>query len=222
MSHGVIVFFCCAHNCAGVAYVLPRWLLCVRCTPIDSVKMELLTAFLYFLIGFIIYKCLDFIIRIPKLGGLDKRYILVTGCDTGFGHEIAKRLDGMGCHVFAACLTEKGESELQKSCSKRLKTLHMNVAKTDSIQKAYEVVEKELPMGNGMFSTVKLSIFFTVYHFIQLEHRYMVYCVVLSLLRYDVSCKFAHFRSMGSAEQRWYCWKYWTRRVAYACRLPAG
>ena len=121
--------------------------------------MEAIIACVYVVAIFVVYKILDRIVRVLRLGGLDKRYILVTGCDTGFGHEIAKRLDGMGCHVFAACLTEKGESELQKSCSKRLKTLHMNVAKTDSIQKAYEVVETELPMGNGTFSTVKLSVF---------------------------------------------------------------
>ena len=98
---------------------------------------------------FIVFKLVDWLIRIPNVGDYGSRYILVTGCDTGFGHEIAKRLDKMGCHVFAACLTEKGESELQKSCSKNLKTVSMNIAESDSIKQSYADVVKQLPKGKG-------------------------------------------------------------------------
>ena len=111
--------------------------------------MEVLCALFYCLVGFILYKILDKLVRIPKLGSLNERYILVTGCDTGFGHEISKRLDKMGCHVFACCLTEKGETELKKSCSSRLKTVHMDVANSNTVQKAYEEVEAAIPMGKG-------------------------------------------------------------------------
>ena len=99
----------------------------------------------------IIYKLLDYIIRIPLKGGLSDRYILVTGCDTGFGHEISKRLDKKGVNVFSGCLTEKGEDNLKKQCSSRLKTVHMNVADPETVRKAYDFVKTALPQGKGMY-----------------------------------------------------------------------
>ena len=132
--------------------------------------MEVTVALLYVIAIYVVYKILDRIIRIPNIGDYKNRYILVTGCDTGFGHEIAKRLDKMGCHVFAACLTEKGETELQKSCSKNLKTVSMNVAKTESIQKAYATVAKEIPKGKGSRITFSLHV------------RLRTVCVVLHII----------------------------------------
>ncbi|KAI1290333.1 D-beta-hydroxybutyrate dehydrogenase, mitochondrial [Halotydeus destructor] len=35
--------------------------------------------------------------------------ILITGCDTGFGHQLALQLNKLGYHVFAGCLFEDGE-----------------------------------------------------------------------------------------------------------------
>ena len=35
--------------------------------------------------------------------------ILVTGCDSGIGHELAKHLDSLGFYVFAACLDTSSE-----------------------------------------------------------------------------------------------------------------
>lgn len=80
------------------------------------------------------------------------RYIFITGCDTGFGHLAAKRFDAKGCHVIAGCLTEKGEEELRKACSSRLKTVHLNVTKHDSVIKAAEFVKELLPPKTGGFT----------------------------------------------------------------------
>ena len=99
--------------------------------------------------AFIIYWGLEKFIRARRVGRYDERYILVTGCDTGFGHEIAKRLDKLGCHVFAACLTEKGETELQKTTSNRLKAVSMDVTDTESVRRALTEVENFLPTGKG-------------------------------------------------------------------------
>src|SRR6218665_1391834 len=98
---------------------------------------------------FIVYKILDHIVRIPHVGNYKYRYILVTGCDTGFGNLIAKRLDQLECHVFAGCLTEKGETELKKACSERLHVISLDVTRKESVRKALEYVEGRLPEGRG-------------------------------------------------------------------------
>ena len=111
--------------------------------------MECIVCLLYVIAFYVLYRILDYFYRLPKVGSLSSRYILVTGCDTGFGNEISKRLDKKGCHVFAGCLTEAGETGLRKVCSSRLTPVHMNVADPDSVRKAYEVVKKAIPAGSG-------------------------------------------------------------------------
>jgi NAD(P)-dependent dehydrogenase (short-subunit alcohol dehydrogenase family) len=93
---------------------------------------------------FVVYKLLDWLLRLPGVGRTGDRYVLITGCDTGFGHDLARRLDSRGCHVFAACLTEKGETELTKGCSDRLATVPLDVTKTESVRKAFDVVKERL------------------------------------------------------------------------------
>ncbi|XP_055959275.1 retinol dehydrogenase 7-like [Patella vulgata] len=51
-------------------------------------------------------------LKVEHYGG---KYVLVTGCDSGFGHLLAKRLDGLGLHVIAACLKQDAAAELKKS-----------------------------------------------------------------------------------------------------------
>lgn len=101
---------------------------------------------------FILYKLFDWLIRLPKIGNYGDRYILVTGCDTGFGHLLAKRLDGLGCNVFAGCFTEKGETELKKACSDRLHAIPLDVSKPESIQKVLEYVKSKLPAERGLWA----------------------------------------------------------------------
>ena len=103
----------------------------------------------YFVALAVLYKILDLLIRIPRVGNYKYRYILVTGCDTGFGNLIAKRLDQLGCHVFAGCLTEKGEIELKKVCSERMHAISLDVTRKESVRNALEHVKTSLPQGKG-------------------------------------------------------------------------
>ncbi|KAG8191550.1 hypothetical protein JTE90_019614 [Oedothorax gibbosus] len=74
------------------------------------------------------------------------RAVLITGCDTGFGHLLAKRLDSLGFRVFATCLfpTGDGAQELQKSCSKRLEVFGLDVGSNESVANARKYVEEHL------------------------------------------------------------------------------
>lgn len=64
------------------------------------------------------------------------KYVYITGCDSGFGNLLARHLDKLGFCVIAGCYTEKGEDELKKSSSNRLRTLHLDVTDSESVSKA--------------------------------------------------------------------------------------
>ncbi|CAD5115140.1 DgyrCDS4144 [Dimorphilus gyrociliatus] len=81
------------------------------------------------------------------------RYVLITGCDTGFGNLLAKRLDNKGMNVIATCLTEKGAKDLSLSSSNRLTTFILNVTNDDEIEQLREFVSQKVG-ENGLYALV--------------------------------------------------------------------
>ena len=77
------------------------------------------------------------------------KYVLITGCDSGFGRETAIRLDEMGVCVFATCLTKGGEQSLKSVTSDRLKTFQMNVTDSQQIEEVFCKVNKLLGGKSG-------------------------------------------------------------------------
>ncbi|XP_056418462.1 retinol dehydrogenase 7-like [Hyla sarda] len=69
------------------------------------------------------------------LSNLLDKYVLITGCDSGFGNLAAKQLDKRGMHVLAACLTQKGAENL-KETSSRLQTVILDVTDSQSVNAA--------------------------------------------------------------------------------------
>ena len=72
------------------------------------------------------------------------KIVLVTGCDTGFGNQIAYRLDQLGFHVYAGVLFPDGDGakQLQQKCSKRLKILKMDVTKPEEVKNVVEQIKQ--------------------------------------------------------------------------------
>lgn len=83
-----------------------------------------------------------------------EKYVLVTGCDSGFGRETALRLDSLGFNVFATCLTSEGKENLTAVCSKRLSALHLDVTDSEEIKKTYKFVAQYLPENRGLWGLI--------------------------------------------------------------------
>ena len=84
-----------------------------------------------------------------NVADLDKKYVLITGCDSGFGQETAIRLDKMGVCVLATCLTKEGEQSLRSVTSDRLKSFQLDVTNSQQIEVVYGQVKGLLPSGQG-------------------------------------------------------------------------
>lgn len=72
--------------------------------------------------------------------------VLITGCDRGIGHDLAKQLDKLGYEVFAGCLFKgsAGERELMETCSDHLHTLQLDVTDTQQVETAVKLVQQQL------------------------------------------------------------------------------
>jgi len=128
----------------------------MSCECLDELCLTLGKGVLISCIAYSIYQLSCHIMEkrtIPKVMIRDK-YVLITGCDFGFGESLARLLDSEGVHVFAACLTQKGADSLKKSCSSRLHTLCVDVTNSEQIQQALQDVNKSLPPGQGLWGIV--------------------------------------------------------------------
>ena len=90
-----------------------------------------------------------------KVGELNKKYVLITGCDSGFGQETAIEMDKMGINVLATCLTKEGVQSLKSATSNRLKTFQLDVTNSQQIKTLYEQVKDQLPSEQGNVSLPK-------------------------------------------------------------------
>lgn len=77
------------------------------------------------------------------------RGVVITGCDTGFGNQLAKRLHSFDFVVFACCLNNcsDGAMALKKlgAESGRLHVLQMDVTCQNEVDAARNYVERNLP-----------------------------------------------------------------------------
>lgn len=78
------------------------------------------------------------------LPSVKDKHVFITGCDSGFGNLLARRLAHRGYRVLAACLTQKGADSLQRGCSGHLRTVLLDVTRSDSIRRAVEWVQAEV------------------------------------------------------------------------------
>lgn len=71
--------------------------------------------------------------------------VLITGCDSGFGHKLAKRLDALGFTVFAGVLDVggTGAKELVDKCSNRIKVTQMDVTKVDDVKRVVSQLQQQ-------------------------------------------------------------------------------
>lgn len=103
-----------------------------------------------------------------EIEDIKEKYVFVTGCDSGFGNLLCKRLDRRGFRVIAGCLTDKGADDLKRATGPYLKTVLLDVTSTGSIQKAMEYTKQEVG-DNGekpsgfMLLTARARSFFYLY-----------------------------------------------------------
>ncbi|XP_061193049.1 short-chain dehydrogenase/reductase family 9C member 7-like [Saccostrea echinata] len=105
--------------------------------------MDLLTLLGGLVVILCILKSVELYMRTIFLDTKNK-CVLVTGCDTGFGHLLAQELDKRGIRVFASCLTEEGEKRLLEKCSSKAVVFRLDVTKEESIQNAVYLVKAKL------------------------------------------------------------------------------
>ncbi|XP_040281626.1 retinol dehydrogenase 16-like isoform X1 [Bufo bufo] len=123
------------------------------CLPWRPAQKELFTMWLLL----VVLLGLIFLYRRYRHGlileNLTDKYVFITGCDTGFGNLLAKKLDKRGMRVLAACLTDQGAKELKKETSTRLQTILLDVTNSQNVSSAADWVS-DIVRDKGLWGLV--------------------------------------------------------------------
>ncbi|XP_053198594.1 D-beta-hydroxybutyrate dehydrogenase, mitochondrial [Scomber japonicus] len=87
--------------------------------------------------------------RIPRgLVEVKGKAVFISGCDSGFGHALAKHLHKLGFTVFAGCLLKdkdgEGAKELEEFHSDRMKVVQLDVCSDEQVNEAVEYIKDNL------------------------------------------------------------------------------
>ena len=89
------------------------------------------------------------------------KYVLVTGCDSGFGLSIALDLTESKCKVFAGCLTQEGVDRLEENKDFDGFAFLMDVTKNEDVEKARNLIEEKTENDgkNELFFLLPFEVF---------------------------------------------------------------
>ncbi|KAK0058103.1 17-beta-hydroxysteroid dehydrogenase type 6 [Biomphalaria pfeifferi] len=128
-------------NIIAVVYMYRPWPFSVVLESLAS------TSELYFYVALVIISVMLLWSTIPK-PRVDpaNKAVFITGCDSGFGHELAVRLDRMGYHVFAGCLApdREGAKSLKDAASDRLHIVPIDVTDDFQVLQAVKYVKDHI------------------------------------------------------------------------------
>lgn len=85
----------------------------------------------------------------PQVNDFNNKYVLITGCDSGFGKMTAKQLDQKGFRVIATCLTNEGKENIENLCSDRLVSMVLDITDSRQINDVFTKV-KSLVADKGI------------------------------------------------------------------------
>ncbi|CAF3866853.1 unnamed protein product [Rotaria sp. Silwood1] len=100
--------------------------------------MVFIVAFILFVYG--AYRLYQHFFPAPNIDPQGK-YVLISGCDSGFGNALAIELDKKGFNVFAGIYSADNKSALADQLSSRATIFLLDITRQQNIDSAYEMVK---------------------------------------------------------------------------------
>ncbi|CAF2408941.1 unnamed protein product [Rotaria sp. Silwood2] len=102
---------------------------------------------MFLIIGFLLilyttYRLYQYLYPSPDIDPNGK-YVLISGCDTGFGHRLAIELDKKGFIVFASVYNEDNQASLRNKLSSRAVVFRLDITQPTQVDAAYKLVKEK-------------------------------------------------------------------------------
>ncbi|CAF1306120.1 unnamed protein product [Adineta steineri] len=114
-----------------------------------------------FIVGFvillwIIYRVYQYYFPTPNIDPNGK-YVLISGCDTGFGYQLAIELDHKGFHVLAGVYLQDNIISLQNKLSFNATVFQLDITNQNSIDTAFDIVTKKTKVLHALVNNADLA-----------------------------------------------------------------
>ena len=113
------------------------------------------------LIGFIIFAYVSYRLyqRFFPTPNIDPngKYVLISGCDSGFGHGLAIELDQQGFNVLASVFVPDNITILKNTLSSKATVFHLDITKQEDIDAAFDLVKDKTKVLHGLVNNAGIS-----------------------------------------------------------------
>ncbi|CAF1085615.1 unnamed protein product [Rotaria sordida] len=86
------------------------------------------------------------------------KYVLISGCDTGFGHTLAIKLDKQGFSVLAGVFVPDNVISLKDKLSSKATVFRLDITKQEDIDAAFELVNEKTKILHALVNNAGISI----------------------------------------------------------------
>ncbi|CAF3803648.1 unnamed protein product [Rotaria sp. Silwood1] len=96
----------------------------------------------FIIVLYIFYRLYEHFFPAPNINPNGK-YVLISGCDSGFGHDLAIELDKQGFNVFAGVYIPESIISHKEKLSSRATVFRLDITKKEDIDAAFEQVKNK-------------------------------------------------------------------------------
>ncbi|CAF3149227.1 unnamed protein product [Rotaria socialis] len=85
------------------------------------------------------------------------KYVLISGCDTGFGNGLAIELDQQGFNILAGIYNPNNQDSLVKILSSRATVFKLDITRQEDIDSAYEMISAKTKVLHGLVNNAGIG-----------------------------------------------------------------
>ncbi|CAF1007230.1 unnamed protein product [Rotaria sordida] len=111
----------------------------------------------FIIILYIFYRLYQHFFPTPNINPNGK-YVLISGCDSGFGHGLAIELDKQGFNVLAGVFVSDNVISLKEKLSSRATVFRLDITKQEDIDVAFELVNEKTKVLHALVNNAGIGI----------------------------------------------------------------
>jgi len=104
----------------------------------------------------LIYRLYRYLFPAPNISA-EGKYVLITGCDSGFGHALAIELDKQGFNIFAGVFNVDSQSNLQRILSSRATVFQLDITKDEDLENAFDLIRQKTSSLHALVNNAGIS-----------------------------------------------------------------
>ncbi|CAF1059101.1 unnamed protein product [Rotaria sordida] len=110
----------------------------------------------FIIILYVFYRLYQHFYPTPNINPNGK-YVLISGCDSGFGHGLAIELDKQGFNVLAGVFVRDNVTSVKEKLSSKAIVFHLDITKEEDIDATFELVNEKTKVLHALVNNAGIG-----------------------------------------------------------------